>query len=130
MTPRDTMRLLRQLEACPKARKWAKGRTLRRCWDDCPRGDWLEWLAGALGVAPTAPAWAESERVMATAWAECRRVTAPAWAEYRRVRATAWAEYERVTAPELAEYERVRATAYREAVPYEQIEAAAREVLK
>ena len=62
--------------------------------------DDISWLMGSGAVfEPTAPAWAEYERVTVPAWAEYERVKAPAWAEYNRVTATAWAEYERVTVP-------------------------------
>jgi hypothetical protein len=50
VTPADTAKLLRRLNACPEAREWAKGRTLRACWDESPRGDWLLWLAGRLEI--------------------------------------------------------------------------------
>ena len=80
--------------------------------------DWgyAERFLDALGLA-------EYDRVLATAWAEYRRVRAPALAEYDRVlatalaecgrvRASAWAEYDRVRALALAEYRRVRASAW------------------
>jgi len=43
-------------------------------------------------------AWAEYDRVLATALAECDRVRASGWAEYDRVLATAQAECDRVRA--------------------------------
>ena len=73
--------------ACREALKWQHGRTLRETWNQCERGDWLEWLLNACGYQWTATAWAEYERVTATAWAEYARVTATAWAEYARVTA-------------------------------------------
>ena len=108
--------------ACREALKWQSGKSLRETWDNCERGDWLEWLLNACNYNWTAPALAEYERVTATAMAEYERVKAPAWAEYERVTATAWAEYERVKAPAWAEYKRVKATAWAE---YERVKATA-----
>jgi len=34
--------------ACSDGREWAEGRTLREVWRECPRPDWLLWLAGRL----------------------------------------------------------------------------------
>ena len=82
--------------ACREALKWQHGRTLRETWDQCVRGDWLEWLLAACG----------------SQW------TSPALAEYNRVKAAAWAEYNRVNAPALAEYQRVTADAIRTLIPY------------
>ena len=104
--------------ACREALKWQHGRTLRETWDQCVRGDWLEWLLLACGSQWTAPAWAEYRRATAPALAEYERATAPALAEYERVTAAAWAEYRRATAPALAEYQRVKADAIRALVPY------------
>ena len=42
--------LLERLDACGDARKWARQRTLAEAWSECPRGDWLLWLAGRLGI--------------------------------------------------------------------------------
>ena len=108
MTSTDTKRLLKILNACTEARAWVGRHTLQWAWEHCERGDWMEWLADRLGVT----------------------MTPEAWAEYERVRAPALAEYRRVTAQALAEYERVRAPAYRAAIPWEQIERAAKEGTK
>jgi hypothetical protein len=43
-------RLLRVSMACEEARKWARGKTLRQAWAQCPRADWMLWLAGRVGV--------------------------------------------------------------------------------
>jgi cell division septum initiation protein DivIVA len=104
--------------ACRESLKWQHGKTLREIWDTCQRGDWLEWLLTACGYQWKAPAWAEYQRVTATARAEYQRVTATALAEYERVKATARAEYERVTDTAWAEYERVKADTIRTLIPY------------
>jgi len=36
--------------ACPKAKKWAQGKTIEQAIDQCHRGDWLLWLAEKLKV--------------------------------------------------------------------------------
>ncbi len=41
---------LENLAACEEARDWAQGKTLAAAWKQCPRGDWLLWLAGKAGV--------------------------------------------------------------------------------
>ena len=64
--------------ACREVLKWQSGKSLRETWDNCERGDWLEWLLNACNYNWTAPAWAEYERVTATAWAEYERVKATA----------------------------------------------------
>ena len=46
----DLATLLTRLDACREARKWAAGKTLEQAWNECPRGDWLLWLAGQLDV--------------------------------------------------------------------------------
>jgi cell division septum initiation protein DivIVA len=138
MNATETSKLLRRLGACVNAREWARGHTLAWAWENCERPDWLEWLADELGVRMTAgaraeygrvtaPARAEYARVRAAAWAEYARVTAAVWNEYDRARAAAWAEYVRVTAPAGAEYARVEAPAYRTAIPFSAILAAAKE---
>ena len=62
--------------ACLEALKWQHGRTLRETWDQCVRGNWLDWLLNACGYQWTAAAWAEYQRVTAPALAEYERVTA------------------------------------------------------
>ena len=79
MNTKETEKLLRRLGACDEARNWAAGHTLAWAWEHCERGEWLEWLADALGVTMTAPAGAEYERVRAAAWAEYERVRAAAY---------------------------------------------------
>jgi len=75
--------------ACREALKWQHGRTLREAWDQCVRGDWLEWLLAACGSQWTSPALAEYQRVKAAALAEYQRMNAAAWDEYQRVNADA-----------------------------------------
>ena len=42
--------LLDRLDACVAARKWAGQRTLAEAWAECPRGDWMLWLAVRLEI--------------------------------------------------------------------------------
>ena len=43
--------LLRDLRACRDARDWAAPyATVEEAWAVCPRGDWMLWLAGKMGV--------------------------------------------------------------------------------
>jgi hypothetical protein len=41
-----------KLHACAEAFLWAKGKTLKRAWVTCPRGDWMLWLAVKTGIDP------------------------------------------------------------------------------
>ena len=38
------------LRACPEARQWVGDKRLDVAWTECPRGDWLLWLAERVGV--------------------------------------------------------------------------------
>jgi len=49
------MALLRNLNACPEATGWARGKDLRTAWTTCDRGDWLFWLAGRMADQPGWP---------------------------------------------------------------------------
>lgn len=42
--------LLRNLNACVDAQIWARGRTIEQVVAECPRGDWLLWLARKVDV--------------------------------------------------------------------------------
>lgn len=42
--------LLKELNACSEARKWAADRTIEQVVSECHRGDWLLWLAARVGV--------------------------------------------------------------------------------
>ena len=44
----DLDKLLARLQACPEAREWAKGKTLREAWASCQRADWMLWLVGRM----------------------------------------------------------------------------------
>jgi len=44
--------LLRRLGACGEALDWVRGRAEARAWQQCPRGDWLFWLAARSGLDP------------------------------------------------------------------------------
>ena len=42
--------LLASRGACLSARKWVGKRTAEKAWRECPRGDWLLWIAAKGGV--------------------------------------------------------------------------------
>ncbi len=39
-----------EMNACVSAVKWVDRRGIRTAWRDCPRGDWMLWLAGQLDI--------------------------------------------------------------------------------
>lgn len=41
-------KLLKDLNACTEARKWAKGQSFYHVWTTCERGDWLLWLCARM----------------------------------------------------------------------------------
>ena len=41
---------LRELDACSSAIEWVGDRDPATAWAECPRGDWLLWVAGRLGA--------------------------------------------------------------------------------
>lgn len=63
----STLDKLRALGACEEALKWAASRpkkrqTLSALWADCPRGDWMLWLAARVDEP-------DREGIEAVAWA-------------------------------------------------------------
>ena len=44
--------LLIDLNACEEAVKWAWDKTIEEAVAECPRGDWLLWLAYAVKIDP------------------------------------------------------------------------------
>lgn len=48
MSAAKFMELLVRLDACHSAKEWARGKTLRKVWATCARGDWMQWLIYAL----------------------------------------------------------------------------------
>ncbi len=64
---------LDRLGVCREGVEWARGRTPADAWRDCPRGDWLMWLAGRLSGPPES---ASSRRVVRAAVA-CARLSLP-----------------------------------------------------
>ena len=44
LSARELAALLKERGACPAARRWAKGKTLRRALAECPNPWWMEWL--------------------------------------------------------------------------------------
>ncbi len=39
-----------EMNACMSAVNWVDKRGIRTAWRDCPRGDWMLWLAGRLDI--------------------------------------------------------------------------------
>ena len=52
MNRETAIRLLKKNDACSEAIKWfEKSRlTPKQAWRQCPRGDWLSWIAGRMKV--------------------------------------------------------------------------------
>ena len=48
MTNVQTIELLKRLGACSSASSWLGARDMATAWRECPRGDWLLWLAANL----------------------------------------------------------------------------------
>jgi hypothetical protein len=55
MNATNFQKLLLDLGACSKARKWAKGKSLSKVWETCEHGDWLLWLCGKMVDKPNWP---------------------------------------------------------------------------
>lgn len=63
----STLDKLRALGACDEALKWVASRskkrqTLAALWRECPRGDWMLWLAARLGTP-------DADGIQSAAWA-------------------------------------------------------------
>lgn len=48
MNAKDFELLLDRINACSEAITWADGKSLRRVWKTCGRGDWMLWLCGRM----------------------------------------------------------------------------------
>lgn len=48
MNAKEFQKLLKELNACPNARMWARRKTLRKVWATCHRGDWMYWLVSSI----------------------------------------------------------------------------------
>ena len=46
----NAQEILRQHNACAAAVKWIGKRQPARAWAQCPRGDWMLWIAARVGV--------------------------------------------------------------------------------
>ena len=42
--------LLESIHACDESIAWVGDRTIEQAYAECERGDWLLWIAGAIGV--------------------------------------------------------------------------------
>ena len=62
MNATEIKQKLIDLDACREAREWADRKTLSEIWGQCPRGDWMLWLARRAGV---------DKRTMTAAKADC-----------------------------------------------------------
>ena len=62
MNATEIKQKLIDLDACREAREWADRKTLSEIWEQCPRGDWMLWLARRAGV---------DKRTMTAAKADC-----------------------------------------------------------
>ncbi len=72
MTATDFAALLRRLNACEDARRWAAGKGLATAWTECQRGDWLLWLAARVEI---------DRRLLVLAACDCARTALPLVAE-------------------------------------------------
>jgi len=50
MTNEVLLRRLKKINACNDAVKWIGDRDLEAAWKECPRGDWMLWLAGRADI--------------------------------------------------------------------------------
>jgi hypothetical protein len=66
-------RLLQALGACAEARGWARGKTLSAAWTECPRAEWMLWLAGRMADEP---GWPTRQQVVLAA-AACAETALP-----------------------------------------------------
>src|ERR1035437_102500 len=74
MTNKILIKHLKRLNACNEALKWLGDRDLTACWKECPRGDWMLWLAGRANV---------DRKLLVTAACECAKLALPIYeAEY------------------------------------------------
>ena len=44
MTAKKLEAILKRHSACNKGYEWVKGKTLKKAWETCQRGDWMMWL--------------------------------------------------------------------------------------
>ncbi len=49
-TKPDAMQHIKKYNPCAEAREWIGDRTLYQAWTQCPRGDWLLWIAVRAGA--------------------------------------------------------------------------------
>src|ERR1035437_29514 len=50
MTNKVLLNRLKKLGACSAAVEWLGDRDLETCWKECPRGEWMLWLAGRANI--------------------------------------------------------------------------------
>lgn len=68
MDAKTLQKTLSKLGACSEAREWAKGKRLAQSWAECPRGDWMLWLAAKANV---------DRKVVVLAACACARLALP-----------------------------------------------------
>lgn len=72
----DWVQLLVALEACTPALEWAADQGAASvAWAECPRGDWMLWLAARAGV---------DRRLVVLAACDCARLALPVWEDRYR----------------------------------------------
>ena len=104
--------------ACRESLKWQHGKTLRKTWDTCQRGDWLEWLLNACGYQWTATASEAYRKAKATALEAYLKATAPAEEAYQKATAPDHEAYHKAKATAEKAYHKAKATSIREIIPY------------
>jgi len=63
---------LQDLRACPEAIEWVGDKDLESAWAECPRGDWMLWLAGQVEVP---------RPLLVEAACDCAEMVAHLWAD-------------------------------------------------
>ncbi len=48
---------LEAMNACSEATEWVAHRGIVKAWRECPRGDWMLWLAGRLDIDRSCWLW-------------------------------------------------------------------------
>ena len=133
---------LRSLGACCESLEWIGDRDLVTAWTECPRGDWLLWLAAKVGIdrrrlVMTACATAREAMQFVPAGEDRPRIaieTAEAWCrgeatieqvrEARRNAADAYAAYAAATAAALSAMRQKTAEIVRGLIALDEVKAA------
>jgi hypothetical protein len=98
--------------ACRESLKWQHGKTLRKTWDTCQRGDWLEWLLNACGYQWKATAYEAYQKATVPAYEAYQKAKVPAYEAYQKATAPAYEAYQKAKAPAYEAYQKAKAPAY------------------